>query len=343
MELLEQGPRFQTWAVTPKGRNSIHAGEVVSKPEFALLPRDRDFAEMSVWELVASLSKNGWQHAVREPPRRTRGRDPEPLIYSPGSDKIWFTRLRTTSISSHYLRALLLADSSGTEVQHFQSSGFYMALLDGKPYTRCRRVHLQIKHFAEDDMDAGYEKPKRQRPKKAPTSDRVFAVPVEDGPVQEEEGPMEVEEDEWSVGSEDDDDEEEEEEEEEEDEENKGGEDLEHEEDVEAQEEEEDEENEPSPDVIPDPLDVGLNRMTPVKSKAGKFLGWEAGCNHPLHQFPLACRKNLRNEGKGRDEKLTRRMLCAWLYMGADLTDRPAHFNDCWSKIQTDAMERRKA
>ena len=140
-----------------------------------------------MWELVASLSKNGWQHAVREPPRRTRGRDPEPLIYSPGSDKIWFTRLRTTSISSHYLRALLLADSSGTEVQHFQSSGFYMALLDGKPYTRCRRVHLQIKHFAEDDMDAGYEKPKRQRPKKAPTSDRVFAVPVEDGPVQEDE------------------------------------------------------------------------------------------------------------------------------------------------------------
>ena len=286
---------------------------------------------MSVWELVASLSKNGWQHAIREPPRRRRD---EPLIYSPGADKIWYTRSAATSISSHYLRALLLADGSGIDVQHFQSSGLYRALLDGKPYTRPCNIKLRIEHFAEDDMDAGYEKPKRQRPKKALTIGRVFAPALMDGRVEEEESPKEVEEedvreDEWSVVSED----EQEEKEEEEDEE--GGADVEHEEENEAQDEEA--ENKPSPYIIPDVPDVGLNRLTPLRSKDGRFVGWEAGCNHPLHQFPNACRTNLRNEGKGRNEKTTRQMLCAWLDYGADLPDREAHFVDTWEKVEAAA------
>ena len=32
-------------------------------------------------------------------------------------------------------------------------------------------------------------------------------------------------------------------------------------------------------------------------------------------------------------------MLCAWLYFGADLTDRTAHFVDTWEKVQEAAMD----
>ena len=306
VQLRDDGPRFQTWAVTPKGQASICAGNIVSKPRLALLPRlGVSFGEMYAWELIASLSIAGWQHSVHAAGKRKLQLE----SYKPGGPKIWYTRPNADAVSVYYLRALA---GNELEVKHLESTGFYKALLEGKPYVRSIK-HLRLKVFAEDDMDAGYEAPRRKK-KQTPAILDGPVPPLSPPPLEDEPS-----EDDVSQKTE------------------SSADDEESEEEWIDENEDEDEEQPDVPAVPPPPFvpDVGLNRMTAVRDpNNGSIIGWEAVCNHPSHQFPSACRKNRRSVAAGRDEKLTIRMLAAWLAWGKDSADRGEHFDDKWKDVE---------
>ena len=110
-----------------------------------------------------------------------------PPPFKPGQDKLWFTRLRDTSISLPYLRALAM----GTKcVPHFLTAAQYVNVLGGKPLRKRGRQAatgaIQFYAASEDDMDAGErlalparphcKKAKARRAKSAPLA---FALTLE--------------------------------------------------------------------------------------------------------------------------------------------------------------------
>ena len=97
---------------------------------------------------------------------------------------------------------------------------------------------------------------------------------------------------------------------------------------------EEPEESEDFPVVVPpvpEPVvaevpDAGLNTFIAVKTKdKSRIIGWEVKCNHPDHQTPIACRKNIRNNAGGRTPEVTIHMLQVWLAWGSVEPDRESH------------------
>lgn len=63
-------------------------------------------------------------------------------------------------------------------------------------------------------------------------------------------------------------------------------------------------------------MDVGLNRLTALWDARHKHVGWEASCNHPLHNHGgTRCRLN-RRFGKGADAATLLRKFKVWFALG---------------------------
>ncbi len=114
--------------ITVKGRNTcLSLTETVSGPhsllDFAREPLP-DADEMTKFELMLALSKNGWTDSADK-----KSKSIEP--YKPGSAKVWYHG--SGSFPQVYLRVLLAADDffqKGVScIHHFQINAYYDALL----------------------------------------------------------------------------------------------------------------------------------------------------------------------------------------------------------------------
>ena len=324
-------------------------GSLLQQPSYAVAIRDgMDLADRTVWELLLLLDQDGWKHAVQDK------RDQESY------DKVWFSRPGDDSISFWYL--LCLAQGS-SEVPHFQTSGFYQALADGKapPVRRPRKALQAIRNIADDDWDiplmVDAVPAKRARTKRAPLQRAVedaLEADMDHAPVdlqQDEEGP---------AGHSD-------------------GDDIDQElldafaemdgpgpvasnssasssssskssasGGSSSSSSDSSSSSGQSEDADADaPARADARAVNPKASfyyglghavrvyKQGVPIGWEMACSHPLHTSKK-CRKNLKEVTRTRSSEETLQCLKIWIIRGRHVASAEEHMSETWSEVQRD-------
>lgn len=134
------------WALTLKGRRELIAIVSLSSPKRALVPRtDIALKDMSVFELAFKLLDEGWTCHVRGVGvrRSKRGRRGggnaefcEAEDYMVGGDKTFWLKHNQLTLQANYMRALLSSQTISKPIPHFRPEEFYVALLEGRPYTK---------------------------------------------------------------------------------------------------------------------------------------------------------------------------------------------------------------
>jgi hypothetical protein len=83
------------------------------------------------------------------------------IIFATGGDKLWWLRPTAITVDRWYLLALLRTDVHKKAVPHLEASGYYQALVQGRPYTQ--RKQTQFAFSATVDV----EQPRPKRPRRA--------------------------------------------------------------------------------------------------------------------------------------------------------------------------------
>ena len=138
---------------------NLRAHMKLCKPRLALEPRPGIAIEnMNSFELWLAMSEQGWVCHEYSIEVRKRHKDTAQILregavqpvptyepYKEGSAKIWRTKPTQKVVFPEYLLCLLQVDKHGKDVTHFQTKGFYRAMLDGKEYTpKARRQGFEF-------------------------------------------------------------------------------------------------------------------------------------------------------------------------------------------------------
>ncbi|CAE7287875.1 unnamed protein product [Symbiodinium pilosum] len=173
LQRVSEDDRFSKWLLLGKGEAAIKAGYCARRPHAALAIReDIEASSRAVWELIAILDQQGWAHMTVE-----KNKSQEP--YVPGSGPLlWYSKPGDDTICVWYLRALL----QGTvEVPHWQASGFYQALVEGRPVSkrsRCSKASLAIKNVDPDEWDVPLPLPMPKAKAKRAAKKRKLMLPA---------------------------------------------------------------------------------------------------------------------------------------------------------------------
>ena len=364
VQKLSEDSRFSKWLLLDAGDKAIKAGYIIRQPAQALQIRDGvDLRDRTQWELIALLDREGWTHMVKS---KSKG----DANYVPGNSgqKMWYSGPSQESISRWYLLALLLGEH---EVSHWQTPGFYQALVEGRPApARTNKRRLAIQHVDEQDWDVpaaltdAAQTRKRQGPKQRRKA--LALADVEEGPpaavahasdeelaaianldMSESEAgsapASEVAEDNTLT-----------------DEAQKLSEEQMPDPDDNPPESPEhaasqssssssssssstsSTEEEARPAAVPGPrasnpragFDYAMGHAVRVY-KNGVAIGWEMNCGHPAHT-DAKCRKNLKEETKQRSSAETVNLLKVWVLRGRRSVSAAEHMKDLWSEVLRD-------
>ena len=184
--LVEQ--HGERWHLTIDGQNIGVAVQHIKTDAKALKCRSIELDEQSIYELLMHLLHEGWEHC--KVARATRALCPP---YKHGGPKKLFSRRADVSVGHFYLLALATSSQRpDVEHAHFKSEGYYQCLIEGKPFTRKKRVQIVAPHelFNEDDWpeDSFFEPPPpRPRGRRAPGAAVAAEAALEDeaGDVEE--------------------------------------------------------------------------------------------------------------------------------------------------------------
>ena len=138
--------RYQYFSLTEAGRLAIAAGMVLHRGKALAEPRpDISLEDMNVWELVITLSREGWTHRIAR-----RREVPEAFVPEQGGPKVWFSKRSVQNLSRSYL--LLLAQKQ-KRVLHLQPAGYYNALVANKEWAPRGAVPGVGRSLPEDTLD----------------------------------------------------------------------------------------------------------------------------------------------------------------------------------------------
>ena len=179
------------WSLTKEGKMNLRVHMKLCKPRLALEPRPGIAIEnMNSFELWLAMSEQGWVCHEYSIEVRKRHKDTAQILregavqpvptyepYKEGSAKIWWTKPTQKVVFPEYLLCLLQVDKHGKDVTHFQTKGFYRAMLDGKEYTpKARRQGFEF----SDKKKVARGKPTRAQQKKSEADPTTKPTPTKD-------------------------------------------------------------------------------------------------------------------------------------------------------------------
>ena len=137
----------QVVVLNAEARGKLKIGEAIVNTRKMLTPRPGvDPAQQSLWELMLTLHRDGWEH-VHLMPRS------KPQAHGPGQAKVWFTRGEKPPVRM-YLVCLLKLE--GAEVKPFRPVEYYSCLLERKPYVPPSRAPRWIRFPGRVDGGDGF-------------------------------------------------------------------------------------------------------------------------------------------------------------------------------------------
>ena len=130
-----------TWVFTKEGRDRLQAHVVVHHMKaniFRVPPETAVNQDTSTYQLLVLMQAHGW--VVKFPPRRARklpyvATASEEEANSVTAEKVWYLKPSQTTVSQHYLRALLEQPNHAQAVEHLRSDMYYKHILTGKPWS----------------------------------------------------------------------------------------------------------------------------------------------------------------------------------------------------------------
>ena len=285
--ITEVGSKFK---VTTSGRQCFRVCCEVSAPKRAAWKRPGiALEECTVWELIIHLDVEGFSHTVKKTSKYDASFDPK----AKEPRKLWYSAPGQVTVARSYLLALATGQHT---VPHWHTAGFYDALLAGVPYVKkSRRKKFKFTQAVDDWGDGGVEqdarprdehkKPRVPKTKVANAGAMLDAESESDGSESSVSSPSSSSSSSSST---------------------------------EKNEEQSQLEDEGQAGrrarAGAGGIDLGLNHLTKVFDGDDNHVGWEVKCNHPGHQTPIACRKNLRLVTRKRTKDMTYLMVRAWLF-----------------------------
>lgn len=144
------------WRLTQDGQRRLMIGQIVAQPFDVLAPRRLPIPDMTTFEVLCILEKQGFTFDVVSTKEQRRQVSKEP--YRSDSPKVWFIDAgKPNYINKNYLILLATAEEHGNDVPHLRSAGFYTRLLRGGDFQRCsrkrRRLAIATYSVAQDEWD----------------------------------------------------------------------------------------------------------------------------------------------------------------------------------------------
>jgi hypothetical protein len=140
-----------TWSLTSEGRKRITVGNVLCDRANVLQPRDVQYKEMQVFELMASLEFKGWTCAVACPKLKKIVRK-SPFVRGK-SPLTWYVDQSGHPPCKEYLVALL-SSVPGASVPHFADTRVYADLTDMPVKASKKRRRMLVQGQVDDDFEA---------------------------------------------------------------------------------------------------------------------------------------------------------------------------------------------
>ena len=127
------------WKFTVRGKENIACGaNLVEKHRVCRrAPEGTNLSDMTLYELLAELDAQGFEHSEVEGRQNIRAAKERPYE-PPDSEKVWYTRTGSSHCNCLYIISLLRAEEHGRPVPHFAPGPVYRALLCIKLVTRKR-------------------------------------------------------------------------------------------------------------------------------------------------------------------------------------------------------------
>lgn len=143
------GERLSQFELGGTGQKLICVARRVRHPRVTLDTSDASmqFQDISMWELLVYMERQGWVHQVARSSDVLEG-------YAPGRLKIWYSRPKADSFSRSCLVALA---QDAQEVPHFRKPSEYDCLLAGGSIDDPRpprRPRAMLEHVDEEDLEA---------------------------------------------------------------------------------------------------------------------------------------------------------------------------------------------
>ena len=140
-----------TWSLTSEGRRRIIVGNVLHDSVNVFRPRDVQYKEMLVFELIAVLEREGWSCAVACPQLKKLVRK---ALFDRGKSPLtWYVDQAGHPPCKQYLVALL-SSVLGVCVPHFAETQVYADLVDMPVKARKKQRRMLVQGQVEDDFEA---------------------------------------------------------------------------------------------------------------------------------------------------------------------------------------------
>jgi hypothetical protein len=175
VKLVADGAEIQKWALSDSGKHAVVLRTTVQLKGIAANGRpDIPAKDFSVWEFIRIMWMRGWRLNVR----RLRDK-PDPWDPTDSdSPKKWFVLPGATSIQREYLACLFTLEAE--EVPHFESTGVYIAKLEGRVYVPKSAHRIKMASVAEDDWSIYNRPAKRPRIARGPPNRKKRVVDIVD-------------------------------------------------------------------------------------------------------------------------------------------------------------------